>query len=631
MQHRIELLAPARNADVGIEAFRHGADAVYIGSSAFGARAAAGNSVEDIERLAAFGHQYGAKTIVAFNTILTDAELREAERLAWQLYEAGADALIIQDLGLLQLNLPPIELHASTQTDNRTIEKVKLMHDLGMTRVVMARELSVEQIRAIHDAVPDVELECFVHGALCVCISGQCYLSAALTGRSANRGECAQPCRLPMSLVRSDSATKEILLARDKHLLSLRDMNRSAFVEQLIEAGVTSLKIEGRLKDVSYVKNVVAYYRQLIDSLLEKHPDWSFVSQGRCTYTFEPKLDKSFNRGFTSYFANGEREPMWNFVSPKSVGELVGKIGRIKRDSFELIGDPLSNGDGLMVGSTGFRVNRYEKDSKMCFPLGGQKICQTLTAGESVYRNLDTQFEQLLAKPSATRRIAVDLSIKVSPNQLLLSLQTLLEDRVEVTLDGQFEPSEKPQENGIRTNLSKLGNTIFEVRHLHYENEQNLFVPNSFSADLRRRGIDALMEKREKLQTASRKAFSAPDYTQLAMQLDARGILPESFLANVLNQKARQTYESMHIENVDNAFEIQQNKEGMVMQTRHCLKYAFGQCPKYKNPAPEKLLDPTYKLGSQAQLKIGNRKFFIKFGCNNDCISEIFTIFAPQK
>ena len=640
MQHRIELLAPARNAEVGIEAFRHGADAVYIGSSAFGARAAAGNSVEDIERLAAFGHQFGAKTIVAFNTILTDPELKEAERLAWQLYEAGADALIIQDLGLLQLNLPPIELHASTQTDNRTIEKVKLMHDLGMTRVVMARELSVEQIRAIHSAVPDVELECFVHGALCVCISGQCYMSAALTGRSANRGECAQPCRLPMELlkvkseelkVKSESAAKDILLAKDKHLLSLRDMNRSAYVEQLIEAGVTSLKIEGRLKDVTYVKNVVAYYRQLIDSLLEKHPDWSSISQGKCAYTFEPKLDKSFNRGFTSYFANGEREPMWNFVSPKSVGEYVGKIGRIKRDSFELIGERLNNGDGLMVGSNGFRVNRYEADSLLCFPLGGQKVCQTLKTGENVYRNLDTQFEQILSKPSATRKIALDLSIKVSPNQLLLSLQTQLEDRVDVTLDGQFEPSEKPQENGIRTNLSKLGNTIFEAREIRYENEQNLFVPNSFSADLRRRGIEALMEKREKLQTASRKAFSAPDYKQLAKQLDARGILPDSFLANVLNQKARKTYENMHIDNVDNAFEIQQNKEGMVMQTRHCLKYAFGQCPKYKNPAPEKLLDPTYKLGSQAQLKIGNRKFFIKFGCNNDCISEIFTIFAPQK
>ncbi len=631
MQHRIELLAPARNADVGIEAFRHGADAVYIGSSAFGARAAAGNSVEDIERLATFGHQYGAKTIVAFNTILTDAELREAERLAWQLYEAGADALIIQDLGLLQLNLPPIELHASTQTDNRTIEKVKLMHDLGMTRVVMARELSVEQIRAIHAAVPDVELECFVHGALCVCISGQCYMSAALTGRSANRGECAQPCRLPMSLLKDNSAAREVLLAKDMHLLSLRDMNRSAYVEQLIEAGVTSLKIEGRLKDVIYVKNVVAYYRQLIDTLLEKHPDWSPISQGRCTYTFDPKLDKSFNRGFTSYFANGEREPMWNFVSPKSVGEFVGKIGRIKRDSFELIGEPLSNGDGLMVGSAGFRVNRYEKDTKLCFPLGGQKICQTLTPGESVYRNLDTQFEQVLAKPSATRKIAVDLSFKITPNQLRLILQTQAEDRVEVTLDGQFEPSEKPQENGIRTNLSKLGNTIFEVGQLHYENEQNLFVPNSFTADLRRKGIDALMEKREKLQTASRKAFCAPDYAKLAKQLDARGILPDSFLANVLNQKARQTYESMFVENVDNAFEIQQNKEGMVMQTRHCLKYAFGQCPKYKNPAPEKLLDPTCKLGSQAQLKIGNRKFILKFGCNNDCISEIFTIFAPQK
>jgi len=632
MQHKIELLAPARNADVGIEAFRHGADAVYIGSSSFGARAAAGNSLDEIERLAAFGHQYDAKTIVAFNTILNDSELREAEHLVWQLYEIGVDALIIQDLGLLQLHLPPIELHASTQTDNRTIDKVRLMRDLGMTRVVMARELSVEQIRAIHDAVPDVELECFVHGALCVCISGQCYMSAALTGRSANRGECAQPCRLPMDLYSlSSSGVPERLLAKEQHLLSLRDMNRSVYIEQLISAGVTSLKIEGRLKDMTYVKNVVAYYRQLIDALIEKHPEWTSVSQGKCSYTFQPQLEKSFNRGFTSYFADGKREPMWNFVSPKSVGEYVGKVSSISRDSFVLDGLQLNNGDGLLVGSLGFRVNRYEPTSRLCFPLSGKKVCQELKVGERVYRNLDTRFEQLLSKTSAVRKMELDMSFHADPGRLFLTLQTTSEDRVEVTLEGRFDPSEKPQENGIRTNLSKLGNTLFEVRQISYQNVENLFVPNSFSAELRRLGIVALMQKREKLQTASRKAFCAPDYSQLAEGLDARDILPDTYLANVLNQNARQTYSSMKIKNVDNAFETKEVKEGMVMQTRHCLKYAFGQCPKQPNPSPEKLLDSQVKLGSQAMLKIGNRKFILKFGCNNDCISEIFTIFAPQK
>ena len=632
MQHRIELLAPARNADVGIEAFRHGADAVYIGSPAFSARAAAGNSVPDIERLAAFGHQYGAKTIVALNTILTDRELVEAERLSWQLYEAGVDALIIQDLGLLQMNLPPIELHASTQTDNRTIEKVRLMHDLGMTRVVMARELSVEQIRAIHEAVPDVELECFVHGALCVCISGQCYMSAALTGRSANRGECAQPCRLPVDLYSVNEQSKEeCLLARQKHLLSLRDMNRSAYIEQLIEAGVTSLKIEGRLKDVTYVKNVVAYYRQLIDSLIEKHPSYKAISQGHCTYTFEPQLDKSFNRGFTSYFANGKREPMWNFVSPKSIGEYVGTISRISRDSFVLDGVALNNGDGLAVGDLGFRVNRYDPATCQCFPLEGQKVCKQLVAGAKAYRNLDVRFEQLLAKPSAKRKIPVDIVLYSSDSLQTLTMQTCEDDRVELSINGSFAPSEKPQEENVRKQLSKLGDTIFEAASITWKKEQEIFIPSSILADLRRQAVTLLIEKREKLQSAARKAFSAPDYKTLAKALDARGILPASFLANVLNAKARKTYQEMSIENVDDAFEIQPVKEGMVMQTKHCLKYAFGQCPKYHNPSPEKMLDGETKLGAQAMLKTGNKKFILKFGCKNDCISEIFTIFAPTK
>ncbi len=635
MQRRIELLAPARNAEIGIEAFRHGADAVYIGAPAFSARAAAGNSVEDIARLATFGHQYGAKTIVAFNTILTDSELKEAVRLIWQLYEAGVDALIIQDLGLLQLNLPPIELHASTQTDNRTIEKVRLMRDLGMTRVVMARELSVDQIRAIHNAIPDVELECFVHGALCVCISGQCYMSAALTGRSANRGECAQPCRLPMDLygITNDNTFDDngLLLAKEKHLLSLRDMNRSNYIEQLIEAGVTSLKIEGRLKDVSYVKNVVAYYRRLIDSLLEKHPDWQSISQGHCVYTFDPVLEKSFNRGFTSYFVNGEREPMWNFVSPKSMGEFVGKVVRVGKDSFMFDGQALNNGDGLVVGDIGFRLNRYDSSSHLCFPLDGVKICQQIKPGMKVYRNLDVRFEQLLSKTSSKRKIAVKIVLNSTPEKLLLAMETCPEDRVEVCIKGSFDSSEKPQEENVKKQLSKLGDTIFEAGEILWIKDNELFIPLSILADLRRQCVSALIEKREKLQSASRKNFSAPDYIKRAELLDAKGILPSTFLANVLNEKARQTYSKMHIEDVEDAFEIQHSKEGMVMQTKHCLKYAFGQCPRYKNPSPEKLLVPTAKLGQEAMLKIGNRKFILKFGCDNDCISKIFTIFAPQK
>lgn len=630
---KIELLAPARTADVGIEAFNHGADAVYIGSPAFSARAAAGNSVADIERLAAHGHQFGAKTIVALNTILTDPELVEAERLSWQLYEAGVDALIVQDLGLLELNLPPVELHASTQTDNRTPEKVRLMRDLGMTRVVVARELSVDQIRQIHEAVPDVELECFVHGALCVCVSGQCYLSAALTGRSANRGACAQPCRLPMDLYSADGRS---LLARQQHLLSLRDMNRSAYVEQLVDAGVTSLKIEGRLKDVGYVKNVVAYYRRVIDHLLERRPDFAPMSHGRCTYTFEPQLSKSFNRGFTSCFAEGRREPMWNFESPKSVGEPVGKVRRVGRDSFVVSAtelgpaDALHNGDGLAVGSFGFRLNRFEPQTSTCYPLEGQKVCQQLRPGMLVTRNLDTAFEQLLAKPSAVRVMDVDLDYRASSSALTLRLTAEDGATVSVELSGEYGRAERPQADNIRKQLGKLGGTVYRARRITLGGDDR-FVPSSKLAELRRLGVEALSEARQKMQTELRKSFCATDYAQRAADLTAEGILPTDFRANILNAKARDIYRKMGLEKTDDAFEIQPDKQGVVMQTRHCLKYVFGQCPRHPNPQPEKLLDPAYRIGNELQLGIGNRKFIFKFGCKNDCFCEIFTIFAPKK
>jgi putative protease len=626
---KIELLAPARSADVGIEAFNHGADAVYIGAPAFSARAAAHNSIEDIERLANYGHQYGARTIVALNTILTDSELVQAEKLSWQLYEAGVDALIIQDLGLLQMNLPPIQLHASTQADTRTIERARLFRDLGMTRVVVARELGIDEIRAIHEAVPDVELECFIHGALCVCISGQCYLSASLTGRSANRGECAQPCRLPMDLL---SPQDDKVLARQRHLLSLRDMNRSAYIEQLIDAGVTSLKVEGRLKEVTYVKNVVAYYRKLIDQIIERRSDWSHISEGQPTFTFEPCLEKSFNRGFTSYFAEGKREPMWNFESPKSMGEKVGTIAKVNRDNFviNLSVDALHNGDGLVVGQNGFRLNRYDASSRTCFPLDGAQVCRFLQKGQPVYRNLDVAFEQLLSKPSAKRTMPVDLHYSADSEKISLRLLCCDREEVTVELEGPFEVAERSQKDNISKQLGKMGGTPFHARKIEVEGD-NWFVPSSKLAELRRLGIQKLMEERLKMQTEVRKSFQSPDYKTRAEMLDARGILPTDFLANVMNEKAHETYAEMHIENVSDAFELQTAKEGMVMQTKHCLKYAFGQCPRYINPQPEKLLDQNYKIGQEMQLKIGNRKFILKFGCKNDCISKIFTIFAPQK
>ena len=626
---KIELLAPAKSAEIGIEAINHGADAVYIGAPAFSARAAAHNSVEDIERLAQYGHQYGAKTIVALNTILTDRELIEAEKLAWKLYEAGVDALIIQDLGLLQMNLPSIELHASTQADVRTIERTRLFRDLGLTRVVLARELGIAEIRAIHEAVLDVELECFVHGALCVCISGQCYMSAALTGRSANRGECAQPCRLPMDLLNPQG---DKILARQRHLLSLRDMNRSAYIEQLIDAGVTSLKIEGRLKEMSYVKNVVAYYRKLIDEIIARREDYVAQSDGQTELGFEPRLEKSFNRGFTSYFAEGKREPMWNFESPKSMGEKVGTITKVNRDSFviSLTVDTLRNGDGLAVGQQGFRLNRYDAVTSTCFPLDGAQVCRALQKGQTVYRNLDVAFEQLLSKPSAKRTMPVDIHYSACADKVTLRMTCCGKDEMEVEMEGAFERAERSQKENIEKQLGKLGGTPFRARNIEVKGDQ-WFVPSSKLTEMRRSCVSKLLEKRLKMQSEVRTSFEKPDYKARAKMLDAKGILPTDFLANVMNKMAHETYREMHIENVSDAFELQHDKEGMVMQTKHCLKYAFGQCPRYVNPQPEKLLEENFKIGQDLMLRIGNRKFFIKFGCKNDCISKIFTIFAPQK
>ena len=615
---KVELLAPAKDAEIGKEAINHGADAVYIGAPRFSARAAAGNDIRDIEALARYGHIYGAKTFVAFNTIMSDRELIDAEKMAWQLYEAGADALIIQDFGLLKLNLPPIELHASTQTDNRTIEKVRLMSQMGMTRVVVARELTVEQIRAIHEAVPDVELECFVHGALCVCVSGQCYLSAAMTGRSANRGECAQPCRLPMDL---EDATGRVV-ARQKHLLSLKDMNRSARIEELIEAGVTSLKIEGRLKDMDYVKNVTAYYRQMIDRIMERHDDWQHVSVGEVSYGFEPALEKSFNRGFTDYL--NDREAYWNFDTPKAIGQYVGTVDRVKGDRFTVKGDvALSNGDGLMVGAAGFRANRVEGNEVIP---AKPEVLRDIRKGMDVWRNLDYRFQQMLNKPTARRKILVKMTLTVDDQYVTLRLD---DGTTEISVRrGPFEAALKPQKDNYVKQLTKLGDTPFETDTCHVEGLSQLFVPSSVLADMRREAVASLMKKREEIDVQRRQSFVKPDYEAQTRRLDARGIIPEDFRANVMNEFAEEILQNMRLQNIDKAFEIEQDTQHPVMVTRHCLKYAFGHCPKHKNNTPEKDLANGDKWVEPMVLKIGGKKFLLKFGCKNDCMSEIFTIFA---
>ncbi|MDR1683077.1 MAG: U32 family peptidase, partial [Candidatus Symbiothrix sp.] len=394
---KIELLAPAKNAETGIEAINHGADAVYIGAPKFSARAAAGNSIDDIRRLTEYAHLFHAKVYAAFNTILYDNELAEAEKLIWELYRANVDALIIQDMGILNLNLPPIALHASTQTDNRNLEKVQFLEKAGFAQIVLARELSLNEIRTIASQTK-ANIEVFVHGALCTSFSGQCYISQAISGRSANRGECAQFCRLPYTL--SDDKGK--ILHSNKHLLSLKDLNQSENLEKLLDAGVSALKIEGRLKDTSYVKNITAYYRQKLDAIFERRPEYQAASSGKTTPFFVPNPEKSFNRGFTDYFLFGRKTEIASVDTPKSIGEPIGSVRDVKGNYFTIASSKaIHNGDGLCFFANrqliGFRINKVENERIYPVEMHG------INKATNLYRNYDHEFEKILSKKSAER------------------------------------------------------------------------------------------------------------------------------------------------------------------------------------------------------------------------------------
>lgn len=588
----IELLAPAKDLQCGIEAINHGADAVYIGSPKFSARAAAGNTLEDIRTLCSYAHQFGARIYVAFNTILTDEELSDAETIIWELYRAGADALIVQDMGILSLNLPPIPLHASTQTDNRTPAKVKFLQDAGFTQVVLARELSLNEIHAIASETT-VPLEVFVHGALCVSYSGQCYISSALSGRSANRGECAQYCRLPYTML--DAEGNEIL--KDKHLLSLKDLNQSQHLEGLLDAGVTSLKIEGRLKDVSYVKNITAYYRKKLDALFAKRPEYQRASAGHETYTFEPIAEKSFNRGFTSFFLQQRQKDITSFDTPKSVGERVGTVKELKGNSFTIAGTKqLSNGDGLIFFNSegnleGFRVNRVEENR--VFPLEMPRISPKTI----LYRNYDHAFEKLLEKPSAERKI--DVSIEFSDNAFGFTLSATDETgcRTMVTYAFDKELARKPQEDNIRTQLQKLGGTIFKAADIKVNTTGNWFVPSSIIAEMRREVIEKLLQvriisyKRELVKHSNNQInFSYP-------------VKELTYLGNVYNSKAQTFYETHGVERIAPAFEAKPLKEVPLMFTKHCIRYSMGWCPVHqKQKSPWK--EPFYLVYKDTRLKL---------------------------
>ena len=588
----IELLSPAKDLNCGIEAINHGADAVYIGAPKFGARAAAGNSLEDIRELCEYAHLYGARIYVTLNTILKEDELEEAERMIWDLWRVGTDALIIQDMGITRLNLPPIPLHASTQTDNRTPEKVRFLEAAGFTQVVLARELSLNEIRRISEATT-VPLEVFVHGALCVSYSGQCYLSAALSGRSANRGECAQYCRLPYTMV--DATGTEIVT--HKHLLSLKDMNRSDQLEALLDAGVSSLKIEGRLKDVGYVKNITAYYRKKLDAVLSRRPEYRRASAGRSTYTFEPVAEKSFNRGFTPFLLEGRTADITAFNTPKSLGEPVGTVKEIKGNSFTVAGlKQLSNGDGLVFFNRkgeleGFRVNRVE--ANRVFPLDMPQ----LTPKTPLYRNFDQAFDKLLAKPSAERKLSVEIEFLDNPFGFTLCMEDETGARIMLTEPFAKELARREQQDNIRTQLSKLGNTPFEASKVVVGLSENWFVPSSLLADMRRRGVEKLLEARR---------ARYPRETVKRVQSSVSIPFPErqlTYLGNVANGKARSFYQDHGVEQIDPAFELSPRKDVPLMFTKHCLRYSMGWCPTYqKDKSPYK--EPYYLLYKDTRLRL---------------------------
>lgn len=600
---RIELLSPAKDLNCGIEAINHGADAVYIGAPKFGARAAAGNSLEDIRELCEYAHLYGARIYVTLNTILKEDELEEAERMVWDLWRAGTDALIVQDMGLMELNLPPIPLHASTQTDNRTPEKVKFLESAGFTQVVLARELSLNEIRRIAEATT-VPLEVFVHGALCVSYSGQCYLSAALSGRSANRGECAQYCRLPYTMV--DAEGTEIV--SNKHLLSLKDMNRSDSLEALLDAGVSSLKIEGRLKDVAYVKNITAFYRKKLDAILARRPDYCRASAGQSAYTFEPVATKSFNRGFTPFLLDGRTADITAFDTPKSLGEPVGTVKEIKGNSFTIAGlKQLNNGDGLAFFNTrgeleGLRVNRVE--ANRVFPLEMPQ----LTPKTPVYRNFDQAFEKLLAKPSAQRKLSVRIEFLDNPFGFTLGMEDETGARIMLTEPFEKELARRDQQDNIRTQLSKLGNTPFEASEVVVSLSENWFVPSSLLADMRRAGAEKLLEARR---------VRYPRETAKRVQPAEAVPFPErqlTYLGNVANGKARSFYLAHGVEQVDDAFELAPRRDVPLMFTKHCLRYSMGWCPTYqKEKSPYK--EPYYLLYKETRLRL-------RFDCKH-CLMEV--------
>ena len=644
---KIELLSPAKNLDVGVAAINHGADAVYIGGPSFGAREKVGNSIEDIEKLCKHAAIYDAKVYVTLNTLLFDNELEQARKIAWDCYNAGVDALIVQDMALLMMDMPPIALHASTQCNNTTPEKVKFLEDVGFKQVVLARELTINEIKEIRSKTT-VPLEFFVHGALCVSYSGQCYLSHVIGHRSANRGACAQPCRLIWNL---EDENGKVLIA-NRHLLSLRDMNNSKNLEELIDAGITSFKIEGRLKDADYVKNTTAFYRRAIDEIIARRSDLERLSRGVSTPSFEPNLEKSFSRGFTDYFLHGRQKNIDAPFTPKSMGEHIGEITKIdgKRLTIKLKdGITLHNGDGLCFLDEnnelqGFNVNGVDGNVVLASTVisteakrNGEILSDTMHPNKkdfstplrsarndvkkavissgvkrsreiSLYRNFDILWQKSVDASSGNRKLPINLEFSETSEGFKLTAKN---ENVSICLQCLKDIAKNPEKalENIRTKLSQWGDTKFIIKNIDIQLDKIYFIPASVLGEMKRQLVTELENT-----LVERHHEARPVETRHGTSLQT--IFPAndlSYLANVTNSLSHKFYENHGVTHIDDGMEkTMPEGETVVMTTKHCIRYANGLCSK--------------EIGKPATpLYLSNERgrFRLDFDCKNCCMKVV--------
>lgn len=601
--HSIELLAPARDAECGIAAIDHGADAVYIGADRFGARTAAANPIADIARLCAHARLFHAKVYLTLNTILYDKELSAARDLIAMAWDAGISGVIFQDMALLEMDLPPVPLHASTQMHNVDPAHIRFLEAAGVSRVVLARELDLRAIRTIRET-SGIALEAFVHGALCVSDSGRCWMSAAMGGRSANRGACGQPCRLDWEVQDETGAIR----GHRRHFLSLKDMNRSAHLEEMMDAGVTSFKIEGRLKDIAYVKNVTAYYRQALDAIFERRPAYCRAACGEVTHGFTPDPQKTFHRGATDYFITGKRSDIWNFDTPKAIGEALGEVGSVEKNFFTLkTAADLSNGDGICFFDRykklhGMQINRIT-DTRI-FPAGSHNLrTSALKPGTRIFRNHDHRFKKRLEKPSSERKIPVWVRFSETRDGFLLEMTDAAGNHaaVEESFERIFADHPESVIPLIRRQMAKLGDSPFVAKEILVDTSPWYFRPAALNR-MRRRAVEALclrlMESAPRpLRNLPEPGFATRPYP--AKEIDAT--------FNVANRLSAQFYKKHGAGLVAEAFELggADHPDHPLMTTKHCLRYALGACPKHHDA----------KDASDWFLSRKDKRFCLRFDC----------------